>query len=115
MAPGGNSYKMGSESRMPVDCGITPENGDFRSSPHRKVGVVTGGKVGTPLKSAVQDLLECPICLNIMYPPIHQVGSLMVFLVKYLIYVLFHKTCLYEFLAKLIFLLKQFSAIFAAL
>lgn len=75
MAPGGSAYKIGTESRVLADCGIAPENGEFRSSPHRKVGVVSGGKVGTPSKSAVQDLLECPVCLNLMYPPIHQVGS----------------------------------------
>ena len=25
--------------------------------------------------SSVRDLLECPVCLNAMYPPIHQVPS----------------------------------------
>lgn len=26
------------------------------------------------VSSSVRELLECPVCLNAMYPPIHQVG-----------------------------------------
>lgn len=32
-----------------------------------------GGKPNVAVSSSVRDLLECPVCLNAMYPPIHQV------------------------------------------
>lgn len=28
---------------------------------------------GTPTSTSVHELLECPVCTNSMYPPIHQV------------------------------------------
>jgi hypothetical protein len=34
---------------------------------------VTRKAAGTPA-SSVHELLECPVCTNSMYPPIHQVG-----------------------------------------
>lgn len=30
-------------------------------------------KPNVVVSSSVRDLLECPVCLNAMYPPIHQV------------------------------------------
>lgn len=30
-------------------------------------------KPNTTVTSSVRELLECPVCLNAMYPPIHQV------------------------------------------
>ena len=40
-------------------------------------GGVGGGGVPAPVISpvtSVHELLECPVCTNSMYPPIHQVG-----------------------------------------
>lgn len=34
-------------------------------------------KSNVTVSSSVRELLECPVCLNAMYPPIHQVGWLM--------------------------------------
>ena len=34
--------------------------------------------------SSVRDLLECPVCLNAMYPPIHQVRFIIVLLFFFL-------------------------------
>lgn len=31
-------------------------------------------KPNVTVSSSVRELLECPVCLNAMYPPIHQVG-----------------------------------------
>jgi E3 ubiquitin-protein ligase SIAH1 len=33
-------------------------------------------KPNVAVSSSVRDLLECPVCLNAMYPPIHQVSFL---------------------------------------
>lgn len=35
----------------------------------------SGGKPNVAVSSSVRELLECPVCLNSMYPPIHQVCS----------------------------------------
>lgn len=32
-----------------------------------------GGKNGLYSTNGVHELLECPVCTNLMYPPIHQV------------------------------------------
>lgn len=32
-------------------------------------------KPNVAVSSSVRELLECPVCLNAMYPPIHQVWS----------------------------------------
>lgn len=36
----------------------------------------TALKPNVTVSSSVRELLECPVCLNAMYPPIHQVGCL---------------------------------------
>lgn len=38
-------------------------------------GVIVGAAGGPPATS-VHELLECPVCTNSMFPPIHQVGAL---------------------------------------
>jgi len=35
---------------------------------------------GTPTSTSVHELLECPVCTNSMYPPIHQVWFFVIFL-----------------------------------
>uniref|UniRef100_A0A5B6ZSQ7 RING-type E3 ubiquitin transferase n=1 Tax=Davidia involucrata TaxID=16924 RepID=A0A5B6ZSQ7_DAVIN len=72
MAPGGSIYHDIIESRTAfADYDIAPANVEFRSSPFRKSASVCG-KLGMASSSAVHDLLECPVCLNLMYPPIYQ-------------------------------------------
>lgn len=39
-----------------------------------KVATGLGGSAWTPLNEDVHDLLECPVCVNLMYPPIYQVN-----------------------------------------
>jgi E3 ubiquitin-protein ligase SIAH2 len=34
------------------------------------------GAAGGPPATSVHELLECPVCTNSMFPPIHQVGAL---------------------------------------
>lgn len=78
MAPGGSSYQDIGDSRSAyADYGIAPENAEPKSSPFRKSTAVNiiGGNHGTRSNTAVHELLECPVCMNLMYPPIHQVGS----------------------------------------
>lgn len=76
MAPGGGGvYQDVIESNSAAfsDYGIiAPENMEFQSSIIRKSAAV-GAKMGMASNSAVHELLECPVCMNIMYPPIHQV------------------------------------------
>ncbi|THF93938.1 hypothetical protein TEA_017628 [Camellia sinensis var. sinensis] len=74
MAPGGSVYQDVLESRTAfADYGIAPTEMEFRNSTFRKSASVGGGKVGgMASNSAVHELLECPVCLNLMYPPIHQ-------------------------------------------
>ncbi|KAA8549613.1 hypothetical protein F0562_001369 [Nyssa sinensis] len=73
MTPGGRIYQDVIESLTAVaDYDLAPTNIEFRSLPPRKSTTAVGGKLGMPSSSAVHDLLECPVCLNLMYPPIHQ-------------------------------------------
>lgn len=37
-----------------------------------KVATSMGGSAWSPLNEDVHDLLECPVCMNLMYPPIYQ-------------------------------------------
>lgn len=76
MAPGGSNYQDIGDSRSAYsDYGIAPESAEFKNSPFRKAAAVIGGKNGVGSNSAVHELLECPVCMNPMYPPIHQVDS----------------------------------------
>uniref|UniRef100_A0A0V0IHT6 Putative ovule protein n=1 Tax=Solanum chacoense TaxID=4108 RepID=A0A0V0IHT6_SOLCH len=76
MAPGGSNYQDIGDSRSAyADYGIAPESAEFKNSPFRKAAAVVGGKNGAGSNSAVHELLECPVCMNPMYPPIHQVDS----------------------------------------
>jgi E3 ubiquitin-protein ligase SIAH2 len=40
------------------------------------VGPTAGAAAGGPPATSVHELLECPVCTNSMFPPIHQVGAL---------------------------------------
>ncbi|KAL0369394.1 UNVERIFIED_CONTAM: E3 ubiquitin-protein ligase SINAT2 [Sesamum angustifolium] len=71
MTSGGSTYESKIESRN-ADYGIATESVEFRSSPHRKVLTPNVSKRGISSNTAVHELLECPVCMNVMYPPIHQ-------------------------------------------
>lgn len=45
-----------------------------------------GGKPNAAVSSSVRELLECPVCLNAMYPPIHQVCFLSFYLLNEIVY-----------------------------
>ncbi|KAL2487855.1 E3 ubiquitin-protein ligase [Forsythia ovata] len=51
---------------------IAPDSVESRTFPSRKASTLIGAKRGAASNTAVHELLECPICMNIMYPPIHQ-------------------------------------------
>ncbi|KAG6414648.1 hypothetical protein SASPL_122021 [Salvia splendens] len=57
------------------DNDVAPEIIEYRASPHRKILSFNGPKRGMTSNTAVHELLECPVCTNVMYPPIHQVQS----------------------------------------
>lgn len=69
MIPG---YEGTNEGRS-ADNDIAPEIIEYRVSPHRKISPYNGVKRGITSNTAVHELLECPVCMNVMYPPIHQV------------------------------------------
>lgn len=74
MAPGGGICKEVCESRSAfADYDVTTANLELRSSPFRKATTGVGGKHGMPSTSGVHELLECPVCMDLMHPPIHQV------------------------------------------
>lgn len=77
MAPGCSTYEGTTESHS-TDYGIAPESVEFRASPHRKTLTVNGSKRGIASNTAVHELLECPVCIKVMYPPIHQVISILI-------------------------------------
>lgn len=48
------------------------------------IGLGTGVPSGlTPAAASVHELLECPVCTNSMYPPIHQVRVLFLLLFSF--------------------------------
>lgn len=71
MIPGG-TYKGIIEGHS-SDNDVAPEIIEYRASPHRKISSFNGPKRGMTSNTAVHELLECPVCTNVMYPPIHQV------------------------------------------
>lgn len=78
MAPGGSACEEVVESHVTKsDYDIAKSKYDTNSnSPLRKSSAGVGGKHGSHSKNGVQELLECPVCKNLMYPPIHQVHYL---------------------------------------
>lgn len=73
MAPGGGICKEMIESHVVFgnnNYGMASTNVELRCSPCRKA--TTG--LGTS-NNDVHELLDCPVCLNLMYPPIYQVCS----------------------------------------
>lgn len=70
MAPGGSACKEVIESRPVVTNYDTKAESN---STHTKTGIGVAGKNGIYSNNGVHELLECPVCTNLMYPPIHQV------------------------------------------
>lgn len=76
MAPGGGILKEVIESRIPfADYDMATSNAELRGSPCRKATTGFGGNLGTNSNNDVHELLECPVCMTLMYPPIYQVSS----------------------------------------
>lgn len=68
MDTGDGMYKEVKDSRMAIaDNIMSTSSMELRGSPFRK------GATRTPYTNEVQELLECPVCMNLMYPPIYQV------------------------------------------
>lgn len=72
MISGSNTYEGVNEARN-ADFNVATESAGSRASPHRKISPFNGVQRGVTSNTSVHELLECPVCMNIMYPPIHQV------------------------------------------
>ena len=74
MAPGSSTCKK-VDSHPSVsghDIAISKSENNPTTS---KASLGLGGKLGVYSTNGVQELLECPVCTNLMYPPIYQVWS----------------------------------------
>lgn len=61
-----------------------PQNKDTLDvGEHVKESGQTAIKPDVTVSSSVRELLECPVCLNAMYPPIHQVQQSSIWYLKY--------------------------------
>lgn len=72
MAPGGSTFKEVLDSHSVVseyDVAVKSES----TSTVTKASYGLGKKVAVYSTNGVHELLECPGCTNLMYPPIHQV------------------------------------------
>lgn len=82
MIPGCSTYE-GIIEGCSSDNDVAIESIEF-ASPHRKISPFNGAKRGGTSNTAVHELLECPVCMNVMYPPIHQVNISAILYVVYL-------------------------------
>lgn len=74
MSPGGRFCEDVAESHITLaDSDAATSFSDLRTSPFRKALPGLNGNAGMPSNKNVHDLLECPVCMNLMCPPIHQV------------------------------------------
>lgn len=84
MAPGTSACKEVVDSHPSVsghDIAVSKSESNSNSnsnsnSASTKVLLGLGGKLGVYSTNGVQELLECPVCTNLMYPPIYQVCAL---------------------------------------
>ena len=75
MAPGGSACKEVFESHMKFsnyDLAIAMPKVEKNSTPVKTI-IGSGERRGMASSNGVHELLECPVCTNLMYPPIHQV------------------------------------------
>ena len=59
-----------------MDSDLATSSAELGSSTYRKADPGLGGNPERPSNNDVHDLLECPVCMNLMYPPIYQVCSI---------------------------------------
>lgn len=74
MTPG-NSIHEGRIELLGANYLIVPGRLESRASIDRKVSTPGPAKHLRPSNAAMYELLECPVCVNIMCSPIHQVNS----------------------------------------
>ncbi|XP_030955705.1 E3 ubiquitin-protein ligase SINAT2-like [Quercus robur] len=58
-----------------MDSDLATSSAELGSSNYRKADPGLSGNPGRPSNNDVHDLLECPVCMNLMYPPIYQCPS----------------------------------------
>ncbi|KAL5563394.1 hypothetical protein UlMin_033732 [Ulmus minor] len=76
MSPGGGFCNEVIESRVTYgDSDAATSSVEFRSSLYKKAASSLSVNVGIPPNSDVHELLECPVCMTLMYPPIYQCPS----------------------------------------
>lgn len=81
MFPGGDfCYDISNDlvTESPIsyeDFDLATSNAQLRSSPYRKAAHSSTLYPGRPSSNDVSVLLECPVCMNLMHPPIFQVPS----------------------------------------
>lgn len=74
MSPGGGFCNEMIESHVTFgDYDAATSNLELRSSPYKKTASSLVENPGMASNNDVHELLECPVCMNLMYPPIHQV------------------------------------------
>lgn len=74
MSLGGSFCREMIESHISYgDFDAAPSNAEARSSPFKKAASSLSGNLGIASTNDVHELLECPVCMNLMYPPIYQV------------------------------------------
>jgi hypothetical protein len=75
MAPSSAASTCTEVSESPSRKSETPSNvSDVEAIFMPKIALAGSGKAGASPASSVHELLECPVCTNSMYPPIHQVS-----------------------------------------
>ncbi|KAJ0246710.1 E3 ubiquitin-protein ligase SINAT2 [Hirschfeldia incana] len=75
MAPGGSALKEVLESTstgMDYEVKIARVESNNSNNKPTKSSSAGVGKYGMHSNNGVYELLECPVCTNLMYPPIHQ-------------------------------------------
>ncbi|CAF2123670.1 unnamed protein product [Brassica rapa] len=72
MAPGGTTYKEALESNwIGLDYEVRMSKVEATNKPAKSASGAIG-KIRSSNGSGVHELLECPVCTNLMYPPINQ-------------------------------------------
>lgn len=99
----GNTYYDDMRSKPEVID--PPQNEDMMEvSEHVNDPSQTSLKPNVTVSSSVRELLECPVCLNAMYPPIHQVGYMSFFWISFMKWVGVYVICILFFFFLVIFI-----------
>lgn len=86
MAPGGSTYKEVLESHSTVtDYDIAMTKADTNLTPAKTTAGLSGKK-GISSPNGVHELLECPVCTSLMYPPIYQVCCQLSYFLSFLFF-----------------------------